>query len=248
MRRPISIAILSELFSVANKLSACGMLIRAFEAYRRSLHHDRMNGWLLYSFARNCSKLASPNATITSSIAPSRLRGLPKGVRMATRNFFNVSGRHTANLDIRNAPFLRLRPRSRRLDNCFRAMIGLAEIALDEGKLAHVVHNFSSANRVIKSSALQKWTRSEADYFSRLTEDDEYMEIEVSRMNLVEKLERWRSFMFRVATLFHSVDRCRSHLRRASGDEYRLARLINLLSSLGNRRNRHENAFIPNSV
>jgi len=86
-----------------------------------------------------------------------------------------------------------------RLGECFRALIGLAELALDEGKLAHVVHNFSAANMATRNAALKRWTRSEADYFTRLSDDDNYMELEVSRMNLLDKLDRWKKSAFRIA-------------------------------------------------
>jgi hypothetical protein len=86
-----------------------------------------------------------------------------------------------------------------RLGECFRALIGQAELALDQGKLAHVVHNFSAANMATRNAALKRWTRSEADYFSRLNDDENYMELEVSRMNLLDKLARWRGSAFRIA-------------------------------------------------
>jgi hypothetical protein len=50
-----------------------------------------------------------------------------------------------------------------------------------------------------RNAALKRWTRSEADYFTRLSDDDNYMELEVSRMNLLDRLARWRGSCFRVA-------------------------------------------------
>lgn len=187
----------------ANQLSATGSLIRAFEAYRRALFIDRQNAWLLYEFAMSCSTLArversddlQHRAAAALRLAERRAGGdaeLLERIGETYREFGYSKRAATA-----------YQAAIEKIDNCFRALIGLAELALDEGKLAHVVHNFSAANRAIKSAALRKWTRSEADYFSRLAEDDEYMEIEVSRLNLVEKLDRWRSTAFRIA--FYSI-------------------------------------------
>ncbi|HCA58641.1 MAG TPA: hypothetical protein DEP46_11725 [Blastocatellia bacterium] len=76
------------------------------------------------------------------------------------------------------------------LSDGFRAIRGMAEIALREGKIAHVIHNFGEANRSAENAALRRWAGTEADYFSRLNADEEYMELEVSRVNLLERLER----------------------------------------------------------
>lgn len=80
----------------------------------------------------------------------------------------------------------------------FRSLRGLAELSLREGKIAHVIHNFAAANRLATSPALKRWSKGEVDYFSRLNEDDEYMELEVSRVNLVDSLAAWRSTALRV--------------------------------------------------
>jgi hypothetical protein len=78
---------------------------------------------------------------------------------------------------------------------------GLAEIALREGKIAHVIHHFATANRLAETPALRRWTQGETDYFSRLNADDDYMEMEVSRVNLLEGLERSKKTSLHVAML-----------------------------------------------
>jgi len=197
------VALANRLRKAANQLSVTGSLIRAFEAYRRALLIDKENAWLLFEFAQNCSALArverngdlQHRAAAALRLAERRANGdaeLLERIGETYREFGYAKRAATA-----------YQAAIEHIDNCFRALIGLAELALDDGRLAHVVHNFSAANRAISSKALQKWTRSEADYFSRLTEDDEYMEIEVSRLNLVEKLDRWRGTAFRVA--FYSL-------------------------------------------
>ena len=63
-------------------------------------------------------------------------------------------------------------------------------MSLRDVKIAHVIHQFSTANRLAETPSLRRWTRGEADYFSSLNSDEEYMELEISRVNLLDTLER----------------------------------------------------------
>ena len=83
----------------------------------------------------------------------------------------------------------------------FRTLRGQAELALREGKMAHVIHNFAAAEQLAATSSLKRWTRSEVEYFSHLNEDEEYMELEISRINLLDTLDRLRRSTFRFALL-----------------------------------------------
>jgi hypothetical protein len=87
------------------------------------------------------------------------------------------------------------------LGETFRSVRGMAEMALREGKIAHVIHQFSAADRLADSTALRRWARGEANYFSRLNDDEEYLELEISRMNLIDRLERHQKTSLR-AVLF----------------------------------------------
>ncbi|MFL6469078.1 MAG: tetratricopeptide repeat protein, partial [Pyrinomonadaceae bacterium] len=169
--------------NAANRLRMSGILVRAAEAFRRALRLEPNNAWLLFEFSRCLHLLAFVR----------RDRRLEHRAAAALR----LAEKHAANdteLVERIAETYRQFGYSRRAANayqsvvdrisdCFRSLIGLAEIALDEGKLAHVVHNFSAANRIAGTAALRRWTSAEAEYFSKLSEDDEYMELEVSRLN-----------------------------------------------------------------
>ena len=81
----------------------------------------------------------------------------------------------------------------------FRSIRGLAEIALREGKIAHVIHYFNSANRIAETPALRRWSQNESDYFSHLNADEDYMEMEISRVNLLENLDNLKKTALRVA-------------------------------------------------
>jgi len=188
-----------ELRLTANHLRFSGSLIRAVEAFRRALQIEPHNAWLLFEFSRclhsishvdRDPKLAS-RAAAALRLAERRATGDTELLERIGETYRQFGFSRRAASAYQKAVEV--------IGECFRALIGLAELALDDGKLAHVVHNFSAANRVAQNSALRRWTRSEADYFSRLSEDDEYMELEVSRLNLLDKLSRWKGTSFRLA-------------------------------------------------
>lgn len=184
--------------NTANKLRMSGVLVRAVEAYRRALRLDPKNANLLFEFSRCLQTLGFVR----------RNQKLERRAVAALR-LADKAAKGDIELRERIGETYRQLGYSRRaanayqsvvdkIDDAFRSLVGLAELALDEGKLAHVVHNFSAANRVASTSALRRWTKGEAEYFSHLSEDDEYMELEVSRLNLLERLNRWRVSTFRV--------------------------------------------------
>ncbi|MEQ1644302.1 MAG: hypothetical protein ABL959_12725, partial [Pyrinomonadaceae bacterium] len=88
-----------------------------------------------------------------------------------------------------------------RLGDNFRTARGLAEIALREGKIAHVIHHFSTANRVAETPSLKRWSKGEAEYFSNLNSDEEYMELEIGRVNLLETVETSKKTTLRITFL-----------------------------------------------
>lgn len=71
----------------------------------------------------------------------------------------------------------------------FRANVGLAEIALRDGKLAHVAHFYNAAS-ASGDDALARLARREADYYQRLIGDDLFLEKELRRIRLLNQL-RW---------------------------------------------------------
>jgi tetratricopeptide (TPR) repeat protein len=71
----------------------------------------------------------------------------------------------------------------------FRANVGLAEIALRDGKLAHAAH-FYSAAAGSRDASLARMARREADYYERLVSDDDFLEAELRRIRAANHL-RW---------------------------------------------------------
>ncbi|HYV06200.1 MAG TPA: hypothetical protein VFB82_16500 [Blastocatellia bacterium] len=65
----------------------------------------------------------------------------------------------------------------------FRSNVGLAEIALRDGKLAHVAHFYNAATATA-DAALVRVADREAHYYERLMSDDEFLEAELRRIRI----------------------------------------------------------------
>ena len=71
----------------------------------------------------------------------------------------------------------------------FRANIGLAEIALRDGKLAHVAHFYNAASSST-DAALARMAGREARYYEKLMADDDFLEAELNRIKISNQI-RW---------------------------------------------------------
>jgi hypothetical protein len=80
----------------------------------------------------------------------------------------------------------------------FKARIGLADIALREGKLAHVIHHYQEAALVSSEPALARFARSESEYYMHLNNDDDYLTAELRRINWLQSVTRIRRTALRV--------------------------------------------------
>ena len=80
----------------------------------------------------------------------------------------------------------------------FKARVGLADIALREGKLAHVIHHYQEAARVSSEQALARYARSEGDYYMQLNNDDDYLATELRRISWLQTVTRIRRLALRV--------------------------------------------------
>lgn len=189
---------------VANRLRVAGRLRESAEAFRRALHLSPRDPWLLYEFARLLRSQASAfsNARLLARAGAALKLSLQRGsedARLAERigeSFFEFGQPARAAKAFRRA--LEINPET------FRSYIGLAEIALGDGKLAHVIHDYRDAVRVAPDAATARMARNEAEYYSRLNDDDEYLSSELRRMNWLESAGRVQSFSARVsfASLF----------------------------------------------
>ncbi len=186
---------------LGNELRLSGYLLQALEAFRRALLLNPWDARLLLEFARCLQSFAGAehNEKLErKAIAVMRLAERRAGndeylLSRLGESYFQAGESRRAGLAFQKA--------MDRVGESFRSVRGMAELALRDGKIAHVIHNFSAANRLAETPALRRWTQGEADYFTRLNDDDEYMELEVSRVNLLDNLESAKKTSLRIALL-----------------------------------------------
>ena len=189
------------LHRLANELRLSGYLLQSLEAFRRALFLNPQDAWLIFDFARCLHSFAGAErdrklgrkAFAALRLAEKRGQNDSEMLARLGESYFQYGEWRRAEKAFQKA--------LETVETSFRSVRGLAEIALREGKIAHVIHHFATANRLAETPALRRWTQGETDYFSRLNSDDEYMEMEVSRVNLLEGLERSKKTSLRVATL-----------------------------------------------
>lgn len=188
-----------DLTSLANELRLSGYLVQALEAFRRALVLKPRDARLIFDFARCLHSFAG--STHDKRMERRALAALRLSERRAADDgellvrlgecYFQIGELRRAGNVFQTAV--------ERLGENFRTARGLAEIALRDGKIAHVIHHFSTANRVAEDPSLRRWSRAETEYFHNLNSDDEYMEMEVGRVNLLETVERSKKTALKIA-------------------------------------------------
>ena len=187
------------LHQLGNELRLSGYLLQALEAFRRALLIKPQDARLIFDFARCLNSFAGAeddDKLQRKSLAALRLAEKRAGtdeelLARLGESYFQFGDFGRAQKVFRKT-----------LDAAgenFRSVRGLAEIALREGKIAHVIHQFSIADRLAETPALKRWAQNESEYFSRLNDSEDYMEMEISRINLLEKLENVRKITLKAA-------------------------------------------------
>ena len=186
---------------LANELRLSGHLLQALEVFRRALFILPQDAWLLFEAARCLNSFAGSERDqklYRKSLAMLRLAEKRAAhdkellARMGESYFQFGDWERARKVFVKSIETV---------EENFRSLRGMAEIALREGKIAHVIHNFMAANRLAETPALRRWTQGEADYFLHLNDDEEYMEMEISRINLLETLERSKKTSLKIAFL-----------------------------------------------
>ena len=190
-----------DLQSLANELRLSGYLLQSLEAFRRALLIRPGDARLLFEFARCLHSFAG--MTRDPKLERKAIAALRLSERYAANDsdllarlgecYFQMGEWRRAGNAFQNV--------LDKLGENFRAARGLAEMALREGKIAHVIHHFSIANRLAETPSLRRWTQGETEYFSHLNSDDEYMELEISRVNMLETVESSKKTALRIAGL-----------------------------------------------
>ncbi len=188
-----------DLRRLANELRLAGYLLQALETFRRALLLNRRDAWLIFDFARCLNSFAGSEKSgklRRKSFAALRLaekRGASDGELLARigESYFQYGDWKRAAAVFKKA--------SEPTETNFRAARGSAEIAMREGKIAYVIQHFAVANRLAETPALRRWTQNETNYFSLLNADEDYMEMEISRVKLVENLEIAKKTCLKIA-------------------------------------------------
>ncbi|MGI8813000.1 MAG: tetratricopeptide repeat protein [Pyrinomonadaceae bacterium] len=190
-----------KLRRLGNELRIAGFLLQSVEAFRRAALLQPKNAWLLFDYGRcllSCAASERDDGLERRAFAMMRLAERRAGDDRELLARLGESYFHAGNWERASIVF---RKATDTVGASFRAMRGMAEIALREGKFAHVIHNFSIANDLTNSPSLKRWTNSEIEYFTRLNSDEEYMELEISRLNLIDTLSRLAASTIRIAGL-----------------------------------------------
>jgi len=187
-----------DLRNLANELRLSGHLLQALEAFRRALIIRPADAHLLFEFARCLYSFAGVERD--DKLERRALAALRLSERLGADDaelmvrlgewYFQIGEWRRSNALFKNAV--------ERIGENFRVARGMAELALREGKIAHVIHQFRTAGRLAEAPALRRWSKTEADYFSNLNSNDEYMELEIGRVNLLEALENLKKTALRI--------------------------------------------------
>lgn len=183
---------------VANKLRIAGRLNEAREAFRRALIVIPTDGQLIFQFARLLRSQASSSsdqkllsrARAALRLSARRAENEPALLALVGESFLDWGETSRAHSSFQRA--IELQP-----DN-FRAHMGLANLALREGKLAHVIHQYRDAARAASDKALTRHVGREANYYNRLNEDDDYLASELRRINWLQHSLKLRRLAARV--------------------------------------------------
>lgn len=187
-----------QLRQLANKLRVNGRLREAAEAFRRALIVIPRDGWLIYEFARLLKSQASARSDarlLSRSRAALRLSELRAGEDSKLLALIGESFLECGEVERAQRTFQRVLA----LGNAkFRAHVGLADVALRTGKLAHVIHQYRDAEDSASEKALLRYARREADYYALLNEDDDYLVSELRRLSWLQHSMRIRRMAARV--------------------------------------------------
>ena len=205
LRQPEAIAATPEdlerahvLRRLGNELRVSGRLREAGEAFRRALKVRPNGAWLIYDFARLLRSQASAQSDarlLSRARAALRLASIRAKndlvlLPLIGESFLECGDARQARHALKKVVELD--------SGNFKARVGLADIALREGKLAHVIHHYQEAARVSSEQALARYARSEGDYYMQLNNDDDYLAAELRRINWLQTVTRVRRVALRV--------------------------------------------------
>ena len=185
---------------LGNELRVSGRLREAAEAFRRALNVRPHGPWLIYDFARLLRSQASAQSDarlLSRARAALRLASIRAKndlvlLPLIGESFLECGDARQARQALQKVVELD--------SGNFKARVGLADIALRDGKLAHVIHHYHEAARVSSEQALARYARSEGEYYLQLNNDDDYLATELRRISWLQTVTRIRRVALRVTT------------------------------------------------
>ena len=186
---------------LGNELRVSGRLREAGEAFRRALNVRPHGAWLIYDFARLLRSQASAQsdarllsrARAALRLASIRARNDLVLLPLIGESFLECGDARQARQALQKVVEID--------SGNFKARVGLADIALREGKLAHVIHHYHEAARVSSEQALARYARSEGEYYMHLNNDDDYLVTELRRISWLQNVTRIRRLALRVTNI-----------------------------------------------
>ena len=180
---------------IANSLKLAGRLAQASSYFRIAYEKEPRNPELLYEMSRFFHSSAQTEDARLLQRSDACLRLASRLAGKEPHLLERIGEAFFERLDYKRAADCFQRAIA--LDPCrFRANVGLAEIALRDGKLAHVAH-FYNAAATVEDAALARLAEREARYYERLMRDDDFLEAELRRIRMSNQI-RW---VRRLATL-----------------------------------------------
>lgn len=183
---------------LGNELRVSGRLREASEAFRRALNVRPHGAWLIYDFARLLRSQASAQG---DARLLSRARAALRLASIRAKNdlvLLPLIGESFLECGDARQARLALQKVVEQDSGNFKARVGLADIALREGKLAHVIHHYHEAARVSSEQALARYARGEGEYYMQLNNDDDYLATELRRISWLQTVTRIRRLALRV--------------------------------------------------
>ena len=186
---------------LANELRLSGRLLQALEAFRRAAVLRPGDARLLFEFAECLRLVAGSESDRKLERRALAMMRLAERHAENDRDLLARIGECYFQIGQWRRAAIVFKRTSDAFGETYRTVRGMAELSLREGKLAHVIHNFASAHKLAETNSLKRWTQTEIDYFTHLNSDDEYMELEISRVNLLDTLARTRRAALRISII-----------------------------------------------
>ena len=186
---------------LANELRLSGRLLQALEAFRRAAVLRPRDARLLFEFSECLRLLAGSESDHRLERRALAMMRLAERYATDDRDLLARIGECYFQIGEWRRAQIVFKRTTAAFGETYRTLRGMAELSLREGKLAHVIYNFASANKLARTNSLKRWTQTEVDYFTHLNSDDEYMELEISRVNLLDTLGRTKRAAVRISAL-----------------------------------------------